>query len=141
MRSLWGSPCAQTQRIGFCCRRKKQLQRAIDRFIAYYNDVRPHRGIDRRTPRAVHEAREKATPTASLVKTDGRRLRLDKVDTAGTVTLRHKGRLHHIGIGRPYAGWRVAMLIDGLDIEVVGLDGSPLRRLVLDPTKDYQRLP
>ena len=28
-----------------------------------------------------------------------------------------------------------------LDIEMVGLDGSPLRRLVLDPTKDYQRIP
>ena len=33
------------------------------------------------------------------------------------------------------------MLIDGLDIEIVGVDGSPLRRLVLDPTKDYQRIP
>ena len=42
---------------------------------------------------------------------------------------------------RVYAGWRVAMPIEGLDIEVVGLDGSPLRRLVLDPTKDYQRMP
>lgn len=119
---------------------KKQLQRAIDRFGVYYNDVRPHRGIARRTPRSVFDAREKARPAPSLVKTDGRRLRLDKVDAAGSVTLRHKGRLHHIGIGRPYAGWRVAMLIDGLDIEVVGLDGSPLRRLVLDPTKDYQRM-
>ena len=57
------------------------------------------------------------------------------------MTLRHKGRLHHIGIGRPHAGWHVAMLIDGLDAEVVGLDGSPLRRLVLDTTKDYQNIP
>jgi hypothetical protein len=45
------------------------------------------------------------------------------------------------GIGNAYAGWRVAMLIDGLDNEIVGVDGSPLRRLVLDPTNDYQRLP
>jgi hypothetical protein len=29
------------------------------------------------------------------------------------------------------------MLIDGRRIEVIGLDGSPLRRLVLDPTRDY----
>jgi hypothetical protein len=29
------------------------------------------------------------------------------------------------------------MLIDGLDVEIVGVDGSPLRRLVLAPTKDY----
>ncbi len=39
------------------------------------------------------------------------------------------------------ARWRVGMLVDGLDIEIVGLDGSPLRRQVLDPTKDYQRIP
>jgi len=56
-------------------------------------------------------------------------------------TLRYRGRLHHIGIGNPYAGWRVAMLIDGRHIEIVGLDGSPLRRLVLDPSRDYQRMP
>jgi hypothetical protein len=33
------------------------------------------------------------------------------------------------------------MLIDWLDIEIVGVDASPLRRLVLDPTMDYQRTP
>jgi hypothetical protein len=70
-----------------------------------------------------------------------RRLRFDRVDKAGRVTLRRRGRLHHIDVGRPYAGWWVAMLLDGLDIEIVGVDGSPLRRLVLDPTKDYQRIP
>ena len=57
------------------------------------------------------------------------------------MTLRHRGRLHHLGIGNAYPGWRVAMLVNGLDIEIVGLDGSPLRRLILDPTKDYQRIP
>lgn len=60
---------------------------------------------------------------------------------AGRTTLRHRGRLHRIGIGDAYAGWRVAMLIDGLRIEILALDGSPLRRLVLDTTKDYQRIP
>jgi response regulator of citrate/malate metabolism len=120
---------------------KKQLQRALDRFVAYYNNERPHRGIGRRTPRSVYQSREKARPTGSLVKTDGRRLRLDKVDSHGSVTLRYRGRLHHIGIGRPYAGWRVALLVDGLDVEIVALDGSPLRRLVLDPTVNYQRQP
>ncbi len=33
------------------------------------------------------------------------------------------------------------MLIEGLDVEIVGLDGSPLRRLVLDPAKNYQPQP
>ena len=119
----------------------KQLQRQLDRFVEYYNEERPHRGIGRKTPAAVYNAREKAVPSPSFVKVGERRLRFDRVDKAGRITLRHRGRLHHIGIGNAYAGWRVAMLIDGLDIEIVGFDGSPLRRLVLDPTKDYQRIP
>ena len=120
---------------------KKQLQRALDRFVVYYNEIRPHRGVGRRTPMSVYLAREKAGPSLTFVKVGDRRLRLDKVDSRGRVTLRNRGRLHHIGIGNAYAGWRVAMLIDGLDIEIVGLDGSPLRRLVLDPSVDYQRIP
>ncbi len=120
---------------------KKQLQRQIDRFVAYYNEVRPHRGIARRTPLSAYAAREKARPSPSFVKVADRRLRLDRVDTSGTVSLRRRGRLHHIGIGSAYSGWRVAVLIDDLDIEIVGLDGSPLRRLILDATKDYQRIP
>ncbi len=45
------------------------------------------------------------------------------------------------GDAEPLQLRRVAMLVDGLQIEIVGLDGSPLRRLVLDPTKDYQPIP
>jgi transposase InsO family protein len=119
----------------------KQLQRQLDRFVEYYNEVRPHRGIGRKTPASVYHAREKALPSPSFVKVGERRLRFDRVDRAGRITLRHRGRLHHIGIGNAYSGWRVAMLVDGLDIEIVGFDGSPLRRLILDPTKDYQRIP
>jgi hypothetical protein len=33
------------------------------------------------------------------------------------------------------------MLIDGLNIEIVGLDGSPLRHLRLDTSVDYQTIP
>jgi transposase InsO family protein len=117
---------------------KKQLQRELERFVAYYNEVRPHRGIGRKTPASVYGAREKASPTGAVVNADGRRLRFDKVDKTGSVTLRHRGRLHHIGIGAAYKGWRIAMFIDGRTIEIVSLDGSPLRRLVLDPTRDYQ---
>ena len=120
---------------------KKQLQRALDRFVTSYNEVRPHRGIGGRTPASVYRAREKAAPSESFVKIGDRRLRLDKVDKSRRITLRRRGHFHHIGIGNAYAGWRVAMLIDDLDIEIVGLDGSPLRRFTLDLTKDYQRIP
>jgi len=120
---------------------KKQLQRELDRFCAYYNERRPHRGINRRTPASVFAARERAAPSGNFVRLGARRLRFDKVDKSGRVTLRYRGRLHHIGIGSAYSGWRVAMLVDDRHVEIVGLDGSPLRRLVLDPTKDYQRIP
>ena len=49
------------------------------------------------------------------------------------MTLRYKGKLHHIGVGCPYAGWRVILLVAGLDVQVLGIDGSPLRHLTLDP--------
>ena len=117
---------------------KKRLQRAIDRFVSYYNEVRPHRAVNRRTPASVYAAQEKARPSGEVVATDGRRLRLDKVNKSGNVTLRYRGKLHHIGIGHAYEGWRIAMLIDDRDIEIVALDGSPLRRLMLDPGRDYQ---
>jgi hypothetical protein len=53
--------------------------------------------------------------TASIgkrIEAPGYRVRHDKVDASGSVTLRHKGKLHYIGIGCPYAGWRVILLVD-----------------------------
>jgi hypothetical protein len=33
------------------------------------------------------------------------------------------------------------MLIAGRHVSVIGVDGSPLRRLKRDPAKDYQHMP
>ena len=117
---------------------KKQLQVQLDRFVAYYNEVRPHRGIGRKTPASAFDEREKAQPRLPLVDIGNRRVRQDKVDKKGGVTLRYKGQLHHIGIGAAYKGWRIWLLVDGRDIEIVAMDGSPLRRLRLDPSRNYQ---
>jgi transposase InsO family protein len=120
---------------------KKQLQRQLDRFVKYYNEVRPHRAIGRRTPLEAYMAREKAGPSAEpLDLSGGRKIRHDKLDAKGTVTLRINGRMHHIPCGRAYAGWRVRVLVDGLDLRVIGVDGSPLRHLTLDPSRNYQPL-
>ncbi len=119
---------------------KKQLQAQLDRFVAYYNAA-PHRGINRKTPLQAFTARTRAYPTGPKIDVSGYRVRRDKVDRSGTVTLRFNSRLHHIGVGRPYAGKRVIMLVAGRHVSVIGLDGSPLRRLKLDPTKDYQPMP
>ena len=117
---------------------KRQLQGQLDRFVEYYNVSRPHRSLDRKRPIQVFNARQKAVPTGPKIDTTGYRVRRDKVDHHGVVTLRYHSRVHHIGVGRAYAGWRVIMLVAGTDVRILGLDGSPLRHLTLDPTKDYQ---
>jgi transposase InsO family protein len=120
---------------------KKQLQAQLDFFVEYYNTIRPHRSLRRRRPLEAFEAREKARPEGAMIAAAGFRIRRDKVDRSGRVTLRYKGKLHHIGVGNAYAGWRVVLLVNGLDVHVIGFDGSPLRHLTLDPSIDYQRMP
>jgi len=120
---------------------KKQLQAQLDRFVEYYNEVRPHRGIDRRTPLSVWSERAKAFPQGPRLDVAGYRVRRDKIDGSGGVTLRYEGRLHHIGVGRAYKGWRVILLVAGREVQILGEDGSPLRRLTLDPARNYQPMP
>jgi transposase InsO family protein len=116
-----------------------ELQVHVDRFVAYYNKVRPHRGLGRRTPKTAWEARDKARPTGpKIVVGAGVRVRRDRIDKVGRVTLRHRSRLHHIGVGRLHKGVRVILLIDGLDVRIVSEKGQLLRHLTLDPTRDYQ---
>jgi transposase InsO family protein len=117
-----------------------QLQAQLDTFTAYYNTARPHRAVDRRTPADAWAARPRAMPTRrGLLISEHFRVRKDRVDTSGNLTLRHNSRLHHIGIGRAHAGTRVLMLIRELDIHIIDQDtGELLRELTLDPTRDYQ---
>lgn len=116
-----------------------ELQGKLDWFRAYYNEVRPHRAIGRRTPAEAFAARPKATPRLpGLVVPAHFRVRRDKVDITGTITLRHNSRLHHIGLGRRLIGTRVLVLVADLDVRVLSEDGELIRRLTLDPTRDYQ---
>ena len=55
------------------------------------------------------------------------RVRLDRIDTSGVITLRHNRRLHHIGLGRRPAGTRVLILAHDLDIRVLTTDGGTTR--------------
>ena len=116
-----------------------ELQGQLDRFRTYYNEVRPHRAIGRRTPVEAFEARPKATPNGPVIPAPFR-LRHDRIDGGGAVTLRHDSRLHHIKVGRRHAGTRVLMLVASLDVRIVGEDGELLRTLTLDPSRGYQPL-
>ena len=116
------------------------LQRQLDRFRGYYNTIRPHRALGRRPPQQAYDARPKARPAKPSIPAHYR-VRRDKVDPGGTITLRYDSRLRHIGLGREHSGKRVLALIADLYIRVVDADtGELLRELDLDPTKDYQPL-
>ncbi len=116
-----------------------ELQAQLDRFGDYYNNHRPHRALGRRTPAQTFAARTRATPRLAPLATEGHhRVRRDRIDKTGCVTLRYRTRLFHIGVGRAHAGARVTLLVKDLDVRVVSEDGELLRHLTLDPTKDYQ---
>lgn len=114
------------------------LAHQLSRFRRYYNTVRPHRALDRRTPMQAYTARPKATATGPLLDPHCR-VRHDRIDQTGTVTLRHHSRLHHIGLGRRLAGARITMLVDDPHVRVIHRDtGALIRELTLDPTRDFQ---
>ena len=112
-----------------------ELQRQIDAFVTYYNECRPHRGIRRRIPREVFDARVKAHPAAQGH--SHLRIRHDKVDTCGKLTLRYEGKLRHIGVGARFKGQAVVLMIADAEVRILTPAGEPLRILTLDPTRDY----
>ncbi len=116
-----------------------QLQALLDAFTAHYNHQRPHRSLPHRaTPATAYAARPKATP-ADPGTASHHRVRADRVDTDGKLTLRHAGKLYHIGIGRTHARTRVLMLVRDLHIRVINAaTGELLRELTLDPSRNYQ---
>ena len=91
-----------------------------------------------RTPLEAFTGRSRAYPRLTPITADGYRLRHDKIDRNGKITIRYTGRLHHIGIGRRYAGQTVAVLVAGRDIRVRTDTGQLIRALTLDPTRNYQ---
>jgi transposase InsO family protein len=115
-----------------------ELQQQLDRFREHYNEHRPHRARDRTTPGTAYRATPKALPAGGR---DGHyRLRYDRVDNDGHVSIRHAGRMHHLGIGRTHTGKRILALADNTTITVTHLDtGEILSTHLIDPTRNYWR--
>ncbi len=113
------------------------LQAQIDRFVEYYNATRPHRSLGRATPGKVFSSRTKAHPRLPSAP-GGHRLRRDRVDRGGKLTLRHSGRLHHLGVGRAHAGELVAIFVAGRAVRIVSEEGELIRQFELDTSRDYQ---
>jgi transposase InsO family protein len=115
-----------------------QLQALLGTFTTIYNQ-RPHRSLPHRsTPATAYTGRPTATP-GDRASDSHDRVRTDRIDSDGKLTLRVNGRLHHIGIGRTHARTPVLMLVHDLHIRVINAaTGELLRQLTLDPARDYQ---
>ncbi len=114
-----------------------ELQRHLDVFAEIYNHHRPHRSLPHRaTPATVYATRPKAGPIDHPTGTE-HRVRNDRV-SAGAVTLRVDGHLHHIGVGRTLDGTRVVLLIDGYDVRIIhATTGEIIRTLTINPERRY----
>jgi len=112
------------------------LQFQLDAFRLYYNQQRPHRSVDGRTPFQAFHARLKARPSAGSP--TQYRVRRDKLDAGGRVTLRYLGRLRHLYVSYKHRREPVTLLVAGAYVQVVAEDGSILRELTLDADRNYQ---
>jgi transposase InsO family protein len=117
-----------------------ELQALIDTFVALYNQQRPHRSLPHQaTPATIYTSLPKATSSNDRSRDTHDRVRHDKIDKAGSVTLRVAGRLRHIGVGRTYARTDIILLVQDLHVRIVdAATGELLRELTIDPRRDYQ---
>jgi transposase InsO family protein len=113
------------------------LQRQVDAFVRIYNFERPHKSRARMTPMEAFSSRDRARPGDAVAPTRFR-VRTDRVDTSGKVTLRHGSTLFHVMVGWPHRGTRIHLYVADLDVRIVTFDGELLRHLTLDPTQNYQ---
>ena len=116
-----------------------ELQFQLDAFADYYNNRRPHRALGRQTPMSVFNLRLKARPSLQPALTD-HRVRRDKIDAFGKVTIRYLGRLRHIPVGTAHRNRRVRLLVAGPDVRIITDEGELIRALTLDPLRNYQPL-
>ncbi|WP_407646681.1 integrase core domain-containing protein [Glutamicibacter uratoxydans] len=76
----------------------EELQAILDEFRHVYNTQRPHRALNRDTPEQWYHRTLKARPDLIEVTRNREfRIRYDRIDKDGKVTLRHEGKLRHLG--------------------------------------------
>jgi transposase InsO family protein len=114
------------------------LQLELDSFRLYYNQQRPHRSVDGQTPFQAYQARLKAHPSMASPPIQYR-VRHDKLDGGGKVTLRYLGRLHHLYVSYKHRRLPVTLLVAGPHVQVVAEDGSILRQLDLEARSTMSR--
>jgi hypothetical protein len=117
-----------------------ELQGQLDDFQEHYNELRPHRALERRTPGDAYRQTPKALPAGNGHAPGHYRLRYDRLDPKGRMTLRRAGRMHHLGIGTAHARKRVLAIADDHHVTVTDLTtGEVLSTHDINPAKSYWR--
>src|SRR5699024_4815253 len=115
------------------------LQATLDGFRAYYHHHRPQQGGNRQTPADAYHLLPKATPPPPD-DPDLWRVRYDIVDHDGKISLRHSGRMLHLGIGRAHARTEIICLVHNDHATVINANtGEVLTEHTLEATRTYQR--
>ena len=116
-----------------------ELQRQLDEFREHYNEQRPHRALQRTTPGHAYRVTPKAAPPGARAQ-QHYRLRYDRLDTKGKMSLRRAGRMHHLGVGAKHARKRVLALADDHHVTITDLTtGEVLSMHLIEPNKTYWR--
>jgi hypothetical protein len=112
-----------------------ELQHQLDTFRHYYNHIRPHRALARRTPHTAYTLIPKAEPSGTPDAIW--KVRYDIV-TEGKITIRFGNKLLHLGIGRAHERTNVIALIKNNHATVIDTHGTVLGEYQLDPKNRYQ---
>lgn len=114
-----------------------QLQNQLDEFRHIYNTARGHRALAMKTPQESYLATIKATPQEA--KDQGHyRVRHDKVDQFGKLTMRRAGKMHHLGVGIIHQFKTVFLIVDHHKVSVVEKKtGEILSQHEIAPSRTY----
>jgi transposase InsO family protein len=112
------------------------LQAQLDAFRSHYNQQRPHGALGSRTPLLAYNALPKAFPTPPTQPSQYR-VRHDRIDSRGAVTLRYLGKLRHIRVGERHRNRKVCLLVAGTEVRIVTTDGELIRQLTLEADRVY----
>ena len=116
-----------------------ELQTQLEVFQRIYNTQRTHRALGGLTPDTAYRRTPKAVPRGTRID-EHFRIRLDRVDQHGGVSLRRASRMHHLGVGAHHRGTAVLILIDATTATVTHRStGEILSRHTIDPDKPYWR--
>ena len=114
-----------------------ELQQMLDEFRDYYNQHRPHRALNRKTPAFAYTLIPKAEP-ARPDDPNIWRVRYDTIDRYGKVSLRYAHRMLHLGVGRAHARTEVIVLAHNDKATIISTTGEVLGDYIINPEQNYQ---